>query len=106
MNTVKIQIFSMVAAAAGKDKVVWSGEIPESYFEGNLSGEDGINGMIFRIFNRVSETDVDFLNSIKYDLPSLSIGDFLTWQFGSEPSKTFQIKAVGFDQITSMRNLI
>lgn len=58
---------------------------------------------IFRLFNRVTEEDVERLAAQGYELPSLSVGDQVTL---SDPSastysvRAYQVAGTGFDRIS------
>lgn len=64
----------------------WEGYIPESQ-AGNL--ED-----IFRFFNRVEPGDAERLEEIGYDLPSLSIGDTVSWH-----DKRYRVEPIGWVEV-------
>ena len=77
-----------VAETTGKDfkpgAEEWSGYIPEVE---NLEE-------IFRFFNRVEYGDGERLEEIGYDLPSLSVGDIVTWN-----GKRRRVEPVGWVEI-------
>lgn len=63
----------------------WTGEVPDG-----LGLED-----LFRAFNRVTQADVDYLLSIDYRLPSLSVGDTVERADGT----THEVAPVGFREV-------
>jgi hypothetical protein len=62
----------------------WTGEIPQS-----------TNGEIFRLFNRVDVEDAERLSVWNYTLPSLSVGDTISYD-----GRTFAVEGVGFIEVT------
>jgi hypothetical protein len=89
----RVQIFSMTAARSGHlHGVQWEGDTDVNPTAGD---PDFTNSRLFRLFNRVDEKDGEYLESIGYRLPSLSVGDFVTWRH-----KTWQITSDGFEKIT------
>lgn len=92
-----VEIFSMHAAAHGREHVVWSGEVPNSLIppEGGWANPNQVNDNLFRFFNRVDEADCARLDALGYKLPSLSAGDFITWG-----EKTYKVRGIGFDTVT------
>lgn len=122
----KIQIFSMMAAIVGTEHgAQWEGEFyvewvdqngsacdeciaREQYDEG-LCVEAGhkeptveqINERIFRLFNRIDPGDDARLTALGYFLPSLSVGDFVTWGY---PPITYAVAPIGFQTVTGNEN--
>lgn len=93
----KVQIFSMMAALVGGEHgAQWEGEMS---LPGDFDDPDEANEQIFRTFNRIDEADAAFLERIGYRLPSLSVGDFVTWG-----GKTYGVNAVGFETVTGKQN--
>lgn len=89
-----VQVFSMIAAVHGAEKVMWSGDIPDECID--ALGPEQVNSFLFRFFNRVEgDEDERQLELLGYDLPSLSMGDFITWG-----SRTFRVAAQGFEEVT------
>lgn len=89
----RVQIFSMMAAIGGSENVQWDGDVPiQASFMDDASQ---VNERIFRFFNRVDENDANTLELIGYRLPSLSMGDLVTWG-----NKTYRVEGYGFKQIT------
>lgn len=68
---------------------VWSGDVPlaDDVREAQLE-------VIFRLFNRVEQRDVDFLEEIGYRLPSLSVGDEVTID-----GEIWTVAPVGFERV-------
>ena|SRR5437763_7263472 len=99
----KVEIFSTNAAVAGTPfGTTWSGEVEVNM---NLSDEV-ILDLIYRMFNRVDEADLDRMEALGYELPSLSMGDFVTLHggaahtWGEEHPRTYQVAAIGFALLT------
>jgi hypothetical protein len=69
----------------------WSGLV-------NFSSEDlgTILEETFRRFNRVSQEDVDYLDAIGYELPSLSVGDMVTVRTAREGLLTYIVCPAGY----------
>lgn len=67
----------------------WEGEVPDE-----LLPADAVNEALFRLLNRVDEGDVARLEAWGYRLPSLSVGDTVTWE-----GRVFRVAAIGFDEI-------
>jgi hypothetical protein len=68
----------------------WSGEIPEPADTPAILAASRANGVyeaaleyVFRFFNRVDEGDSERMAEVGYDLPSLSVGDVVTFADGS-----------------------
>lgn len=102
----KVQIFSMMAALCGGEHgAQWEGEVPSAYLRfGNNPQDDpeiaaAINEDIYRLFNRIDEADNTRLEHWGYMLPSLSVGDFVTWG-----GKTYGVAALGFQTATGSEN--
>ena len=96
-----VEITSIQAAIVGRPSIQWTGTIEPSDLvrlgmsQGQATTDDAVNSALFRFFNRVDEADTDRLHDIGYELPSLSVGDLLTWG-----SKTWRVAGMGFDAIT------
>lgn len=67
----------------------WSGDVP-------LQPSPGLNEELFRFFNRVDEADADRLDAIGYRLPSLSVGDTVSYD-----GRTFRVEGLGFAEVPS-----
>jgi hypothetical protein len=94
----KVQIFSLMAAVVGGEHgAQWEGEV---FIENEdaLSPEE-INEQIFRLFNRVEDADGVRLERMGYRLPSLSVGDFVTWG-----GKTYSPGMIGWNCVTGNDN--
>jgi hypothetical protein len=100
----RVEIVSMQAAVAGRESIVWIGEIAEAEFGLVHTVEDGglsdracrvVNERLFRLFNRVDDEDGPRLEAIGYRLPSLSVGDLLVWG-----AQTWRVAGSGFDRVT------
>jgi hypothetical protein len=88
----KVTVVSMMAAAHGRESITWTGDV------GGLdptAPSDQINERCFRLFNRVDESDARYLQAKGYDLPSLSVGDFLHWG-----TTTWRVEGMGFSRYT------
>lgn len=76
----------------------WTGEIDLADDE-KLSLRDiekyGLAEACFSYFNRVAKSDVDRLEEIGFELPSLSVGDVLEID-----GRRFEVRPVGFHEIT------
>lgn len=59
---------------------------------------------IFRNFNRVDQLDCDRLERIGYDLPSLSVGDNITFVEGDDYA-VYRVESVGFKEIATINAL-
>lgn len=90
----RVRIESAMAAA-------WNREIAENppavatapraeTWEGDLDQDMNLEE-IFRFFNRVEYGDGERLDEIGYDLPSLSVGDYVT-----KNGKRYRVEPVGF----------
>lgn len=66
----------------------WTGTIPTA----PAGTDDDTNERIFRIFNRVTDADCDWLNDVGYNLPSLSVGDVILYN-----GKGYRVARIGFD---------
>jgi hypothetical protein len=105
-RTIDLTIISMMAVAAGHNNCYWRGDceigelyggIMESEIEWgkkNTAIDRETNSAIFRMFNRVDEEDVAFLEKIGYDLPSLSVGDLIVYE-----GKAFKVMVNGFKTV-------
>lgn len=65
----------------------WTGDVPAPFS----------NETLFRLFNRVTEADATRLEAWGYTLPSLSVGDTVTW--GGE---TFRVENIGFTPVPDL----
>lgn len=92
----QVEIFSFMAAAVGGREVTWRGTV---FFDqigcNESSSEQEILNGLWRFFNRVDGEDAEILDKIGYELPSLSVGDFITWD-----GNTYRVAGRGFDKIT------
>lgn len=104
-KTIDLTIISMMAAAAGFNNCYWRGNcevggiygVTDSEIEWgkkNTAIDRETNSAIFRMFNRVDEEDVAFLEKIGYDLPSLSVGDLIVYE-----GKAFRVMVNGFKTV-------
>lgn len=75
----------------------WQGDVPDEMFIGHdiLLGT-GMNEALFRIFNRVDEADSIRLEAWGYRLPSLSVGDTVSYD-----GRTFRVDDFGFTETES-----
>ena len=102
-----VQIFSMMAASCGSPNSgpMWIGTLPTGKV-GRYSiavpvqwndpkNEDQVNDILFRYFNRVHLDDDDRLAAIGYNLPSMSVGDFVSWG-----GNTYRVMRAGFEKVT------
>lgn len=94
---IHVEIFSLHAAVAGGRATTWTGWIAERDLSGpeGLSTDEHLHTALFRFFNVVDENDVLRLKGYRYTLPSLSVGDIIT--FGDE---SFVVSGTGFDKIS------
>lgn len=97
-----IEIFSMMAALVGNDCMMWRGNVSDKQLglgpvivTGGEKADAEINERIFRFFNRVDSLDEEKLEAVGYRLPSLSVGDIVTWG-----GKAFRVEGHGFSCIT------
>lgn len=102
----KIEVFSLTAAVGGAQDTTWKGDIS---LEGCLTQDDMLN-RIYRLLNRVDAFDVERMQEWGYELPSLSVGDYVTIHIeglttGSEVV-TYQVKMTGFAKITGNPNVL
>ena len=73
-----VEIYSPGADTSGRlGPVIWSGRVP-----------NGDPEAIFRFFNRVDAADAERLRAIGYRLPSLSVGDIISYT-GKTASSSF-----------------
>lgn len=87
----KVQIVSMQAVLHGRASIMWEGEI-----EVELGQTDAAYLVrLFRLFNRVTEQDVELLERMGYRLPSLSVGDLVHMNCA-----TWRVEAVGWTRLT------
>jgi hypothetical protein len=87
----RVTVVSMMAAAHGRESITWTGDVAVS----RHAEPDQINERLFRMFNRVDESDARYLQARGYDLPSLSVGDYLHWE-----SQTWRVEGSGFSLYT------
>lgn len=106
-----LQIVSIQAALRGGPPIVWIGDVEHSELM-TLNGQldepiergtmDSItNAAIFRFFNRVDEADSDRLAEIGFNLPSLSVGDLISWG-----ARTWRVSGAGFECITDSADYV
>lgn len=88
----RVEIVSIMAALAGRDSIVWTGDVEIAFPEFAASS---VNAHLFRYFNRVDDEDAARLEAIGYRLPSLSVGDLVHWN-----GKTWRVAGLGFDLVT------
>jgi hypothetical protein len=107
----KVEVFSINAAVGGTQHgTTWKGEIPNEIFA-RCSSNDGMLDLIFRLLNRVDEGDHERMLGWGYELPSLSVGDYVTLHLNSasgagvEPV-TFVVASLGFKQVTGNHEYI
>lgn len=93
----ELSIFSSMAAAAGKQDCFWSGELTVD----ETMGEGELNERIFRAFNRVDEKDVAYLESVGFELPSLSVGDVVI-----HSGSAWRVDSTGFEKLSPMTELL
>jgi hypothetical protein len=106
----KVEIFSIMAAFAGKESgTTWRGDVPIGFNGHYISTADNI----FRFFNVVDEEDSERLEKLGYRLPSLSVGDYFTVHFPeiaehgpTERPRTYRVLGNGFEEITGNQNAI
>jgi hypothetical protein len=113
----KVRVTSRMAAMANADPgsriraggtpyptTIWEGEVDLAPFATTVSYSTGetrelpLPEAAFRFFNRVEEADVKRLEEIGYDLPSLSVGDFVEID-----GRTWEVAPVGFEEMTAGR---
>lgn len=82
-----LTIWSRWAALGGRHKQLWTGSVPAD----ENADPDVVNEQIFRMFNRVDEADNERLEKWGYRLPSLSVGDVITWN-----GVAYEVASVGF----------
>jgi hypothetical protein len=94
----EIEIFSVMAAIAGKREITWQGLVNDVMLAGEIAkgDEDALCDRVYRLFNRVDENDGDRLERWKYFLPSLSLGDYV--RIGDN---TYRVDTIGFTKITN-----
>lgn len=86
-----VEIFSIHAAFSDRKHTTWAGEAQIE------SPEDA-----FRYFNRVDEADVIRLDAMGYNLPSLSMGDYITLSrgdFHASRGDTYRVESIGFKRV-------
>lgn len=97
----RVEIVSVYAALAGRESIVWVGDVEPDAELDRLARTSGAafdahaNDWLFRYFNRVDESDNARLEAIGYTLPSLSVGDLVHWA-----STTWRVSGWGFDRLT------
>lgn len=107
----RVSIFSVHAAVAGRECPVWTGlltsrdlNLPLAQManaKDEAEAEDALLDRIFRYFNRVDEGDGERLENIRYRLPSLSVGDYVTLALGvGDGGITYRIDTVGHTRIS------
>ena len=103
----RVEVFSMMSAISGSPHgTTWRGEIPNELLGHGNAGQNTLE-QIFRLLNRVEQDDTDRMQRWGYELPSLSVGDFVTLHLNgtgiagpiTEPI-TFRVKSTGFEQVT------
>ncbi len=91
----RIHIKSHLVNSAGSEKSFWVGtlNIPDAHFNSELETAE----WLFRYFNRVEDCDVHRLDELCYDLPSVSVGDVVSWRPVDQPDWTCAtVAVVGF----------
>jgi hypothetical protein len=88
----EITIRSVWAERAERDETTWTGTIDLAR-RVDESTEETLE-RIFRLFNRVTPADGEYLSRIGYRLPSLSEGDEVTID-----GETWRVGMVGFEQV-------
>lgn len=92
-ESIDLTIISFFAAASGNNEPTWRGnvniELPDDLPRNERVAY--INEQIFRMFNRVDDEDAVMLETVGYDLPSLSVGDMIIWG-----GKGYEVASIGF----------
>jgi hypothetical protein len=91
----QVEIFSVHAALRGGGPTTWKGEVSSVRHFYHANTDEKKLDILFRLFNRVSYGDNERLNEWRYRLPSLSMGDYITFQ-----GRTYRVEAFGFTKIT------
>lgn len=97
----QVQIISIQAALHGRPSIVWIGDVKAKDLAevcgGSINMEDpsAVNEALFRYFNRVDDGDGDRLADLGYNLPSLSVGDLISWDH-----VTYRVAGMGFEKLT------
>jgi hypothetical protein len=88
-------ILDLVIWSHFKDQT-WAGRVEIAFppSESNVTTPEAVNERIFDLFNVKDEEDIEFLKSIGYDLPSLSVGDVVTWG-----DRSWRVATVGFKDV-------
>lgn len=95
-----VSIFALVDPS--RDSFTWQGDVEIS---GQYADAPGIEVCehLFRIFNRVDETDRPRLEKMGYRLPSLSVGDLVMfWEPPAEPQVAinyYRVEGLGFREL-------
>lgn len=106
----KVEVFSLTAAVVGTEQgTTWQGEIPDELF-GNSTTQRSFE-VVYRLLNRVDESDVKRLEDWGYNLPSLSVGDYVTIYYTTKETTrpkgiTKQVANIGFNDITGNHDLL
>lgn len=90
----QISVFSIIAATAGLECPVFIGELDDELFDDELVDE-ALAERVIRLLNRCGQADLDRLERIGYQLPSLSVGDYFTVQ-----GVTWQVATFGVERVT------
>lgn len=97
----RVEVFSFNAAVSGSPSgTMWRGEVRV-----DRDDEQGVLDLLFRYFNVVDDIDRVRLIENGYELPSLSVGDYITIH-GAEGPVTYRVAVVGFKKITGNTNLL
>lgn len=110
----QVAIFSMTHARFGGTIPMWIGSLATGTGPTALNvpirwedeeHAETVNEALFRFFNRVDEADEARLKRLRYELPSLSVGDYIAWG-----ESTYRVASVGFTKVTgtlpSLREVI
>ncbi len=77
----------------------WTGDVELDLPIGDASETTAgqVNEALFVFFNRVDDVDHERLEACGYRLPSLSVGDRLTWS-----GRVFEVMPVGFVEVAML----
>ena len=104
------EVFSIHAAISGMPNgTTWHGDLDLSL----ASSDEGRLELVYRLLNRVDESDHERLEAMGYMLPSLSMGDFVTLHLDvmgehgpvTQP-RTWMVASVGFVEVTGNRDML
>ena len=92
-----VEVVSMQAAMAGRDRITWRGDVPIELPDGDIDRDElaRFHDELFRFFNRVDDEDIGKLARIGYELPSLSVGDLINYD-----RCTVRVAGMGWEVIT------